>query len=119
MKEQCREEAQRNITLPRHLVDQIVNGMCVNDCSQHGQCVNGLLLLSVRGTRTCCLKPGFHSNAIACVAFEWKPGFRLVFNVHRLLFPRAFLFLLTYLMHVHNVIGTLQMLSDDDDDDDE
>ena len=21
------------------------------------------------------LKPGFHSNAIACVAFEWKPGF--------------------------------------------
>ena len=23
------------------------------------------------------LKPGFHSNAIACVAFEWKPGFNL------------------------------------------
>jgi len=42
MKEQCREEAQKNITLPRHLVDQVVNGMCINDCSQHGQCVNGL-----------------------------------------------------------------------------
>ena len=24
------------------------------------------------------LKPGFHSNAIACVAFEWKPGFTLL-----------------------------------------
>jgi len=43
MKEQCREEAQKNITLPRHLVDQVVNGMCINDCSQHGRCVNGAI----------------------------------------------------------------------------
>jgi len=41
MKEQCREEAQKNITLPRHLVDEVVNSICVNDCSQHGRCVNG------------------------------------------------------------------------------
>ena len=25
---------------------------------------------------TSSVKPGFQSNAIACVAFEWKPGFR-------------------------------------------
>jgi len=45
MKEQCREEAQKNTTLPRHLVDQVVNSMCINDCSNHGQCVNGTIWL--------------------------------------------------------------------------
>jgi len=47
MKEQCREEAQKNITLPRHLVDEVVNSICVNDCSQHGQCLNGRITVQL------------------------------------------------------------------------
>jgi hypothetical protein len=41
MKEQCREEAQKNVSLPRHIVDRVVNELCINDCSLHGTCVNG------------------------------------------------------------------------------
>lgn len=44
MKEQCLEEVQRNSSLPKDLADQISNSMCINDCSGHGECVNGKCL---------------------------------------------------------------------------
>ena len=41
MKEQCLEEAQKNSSLPKDIVDKIYNELCMNDCSGHGKCVNG------------------------------------------------------------------------------
>ena len=41
MKEQCLEELQKNGSLPLDVYKQIVHGMCINDCSDHGQCRNG------------------------------------------------------------------------------
>ncbi|KAK2187655.1 hypothetical protein NP493_158g03012 [Ridgeia piscesae] len=41
MKEQCLEEIQKNGNLPDNITQQIEGMMCVNDCSRHGQCVDG------------------------------------------------------------------------------
>ena len=41
MKEQCWEEIQKNGNLPSNITQQIEGLMCDNDCSRHGQCVDG------------------------------------------------------------------------------
>ena len=41
MKEQCLDEIQKNGNLPRNITQQIEGSMCTNDCSGHGNCVNG------------------------------------------------------------------------------
>ncbi len=41
IKEQCLDELQKNTTVSDDVVNQIQGKMCPNDCSGHGECVNG------------------------------------------------------------------------------
>lgn len=43
LKEQCLEALHRNANLPKDMAQKLASLICINDCSQHGTCVQGKL----------------------------------------------------------------------------
>lgn len=41
IKEQCREELQKNSSISKAVRDRLNSALCLRDCNNHGHCVNG------------------------------------------------------------------------------